>query len=176
MAGAADYLQFSFLVPVGATIAGWFVVARQTDRREFRKEVREQIKELRASTDEVRDRATEYWLRADPKSASVAAVSLKAELKRMARLAQAIASAGLDFQVADRVADVRRLATGGDFETKNRKRNAADDADRITDIVGALEDLLTAVDAAFYTIFKAPRSSKLWRWLPLGGALLLTRD
>lgn len=169
------YLQYSFLVPAAITVAGWIVVARQTDRREYRKEVRDQLKDLRTSIDEVRSKVTGYWLEPDVKKAAAAAIALKSELKRLSRLTRTLASAGLDYDHATLVAEVRSLATGGEFESKKRSKTA-DDAGRIEDVAGALEELLTAVDVAFYAEFKPARASGLWRWFPLLGALLLTKD
>lgn len=148
-------------------------MARQADRREFRKEVREQIKDLRSTSDQVREKAAEYWLRSNKNTAPAAAVSLKAELQRLARFANALATAGLAFEGARLLRDVRELATGGDFETKNRVRQMAADSERVSDITGAIEDLLASVDEAFYREFGMVKSRKWWRWVPLVGALSL---
>jgi hypothetical protein len=85
----------------------------------FRKEVREQMKELRTSVDEVRSLTVEYWLTADKKAWPAAAVALKAELNRLSRLTQAVATSGLEIDTGALVADVRSFATGGDFEKKD---------------------------------------------------------
>lgn len=175
MADAPTYLQYSFIIPAGLTIAGWFVVAKQADRREFRKEVREQFKELRASIDEVRLRAGAYWLAEDAKLAGPSSIALSSEIKRLGRQARNLESAGLKFDTTRHIIEIRTLATGGDFQSRNRVRTAADEG-RIDDLAGALEDLMSAADNAFYAEFHPRRSHRWLRWLPLVGTLLLTKD
>lgn len=176
MGEASNSLQLAFLIPVVITIVGWFVVARQADRREFRKEVREQIKDLRAACDSVREKAAEYWLKSTKTTAAAAAVALKAELKRLARFSAALAAAGLQFESARLLADVRELATGGDFEARDRKRDSDADSERVSDLTGVIEDLLTAVDTAFYEEFGQVKSRRWARWVPIGAPLFLSSD
>lgn len=175
MADAATYLQFSFVVPAGLTVVGWFVVARQADRREFRKEVREQLKELRTSTDEIRTRASAYWLSDDPAVAGPLAIGLSSEVKRLGRYARNLEAAGLNFDSTLYMVDVRRDATGGQFQSRSRIRSA-DDEDRLDDLSGSLEDLISAADAAFYEEFHPKRRHSWLRWMPLVGTLFLSRD
>ncbi len=174
MADVQGFLQFSFVLPAALTVAGWFVVAAQTERREFRKEVREQIKELRASIDEVRVRAEAYWL-VDASASGSAAIALVSEVRRLGRYLQNMQSAGLSFDATTLVVDIRRLATGGDFQSSGRIRSAADE-DRLMDLSGVLEDALLAVDSAFYERFASKRKAGFHKWLPLFGLLALKSD
>ncbi|HEX8412339.1 MAG TPA: hypothetical protein VF637_00430, partial [Sphingomicrobium sp.] len=123
---------------------------------------------------EVRARATAYWLASNLKAAAPDAVALKAEVKRLGRHVRTLVSAGLKFDGAERMADIRQFATGGDFESANRRKSAAD-SDRLSDLAGVLEDLLSDVDTAFYAEFHPQRSRGWTRWLPLS-AFLLVRD
>lgn len=175
MTDTSAYLQYSFIIPAGLTIAGWFVVARQADRREFRKEVREQLKELRTSTDEIRLRATAYWLADKPKLSGPSAIALSAEVKRLGRYARNLEAAGLTFDTILHMVEVRKLATGGDFQSRARVRTEADE-ERLDNLSGALEDIMSAADAAFYEEFHPRRSHRWLRWLPIAGTLMLVRD
>ncbi len=174
MASSSGYLQYSFVLPAALTVLGWFIVARQADRRDYRKEVREHIGDLHEVAGVVRVGATEYWLNSTPKTAAGAAVSLKAEVKRLSRQVTALTAAGLHFEGATLMGEVRKAATGGDFEKAGRK-HSPDDVERVTDLIGALEDLLLAVDAAFYAKFKPMTRLRLWRYVPLLGTFALTR-
>lgn len=174
MVDVQGFLQFSFVLPAALTVAGWFVVAAQTERREFRKEVREQIKELRASIDEVRKRAEAYWL-ADNTNSGSTAIALATEVKRLGRYLQNMQSAGLSFDATTLVVEIRSLATGGDFQSSERVRSVSDE-DRVMDLSGALEDALLAVDSAFYEKFASKRSPGFSKWLPLLGVLALRSD
>jgi len=170
-----SYAQFSFLFTATVTIIGWFVVARQTDRREYRKEVREQVKEVRDRAVSVRSSAAAYWLNSDKKLAGANSASLKAELLSLSRQVQALRLSGLDFRSEELMAAARGHATGGDFDKRSRVRSEADE-ERLADIVGAIEDLILAVDAAFYNKFKPHSSRRWWQFIPLLGTLLIARD
>ncbi|WP_147276274.1 hypothetical protein [Sphingomonas aracearum] len=174
MPDVSPYLQYSFILPAGLTILGWFVVARQTDRREFRKELREQLKELRTSMDEVRLRSAAYWLWEDVKTSGPSAIALSSEVKRLSRYLRNLESAGLRFESTGLIIAIRSLATGGDFQSRSRVRSEADE-ERLEDLSGAIEDALSRVDNAFYSYF-APSKRRCLRWLPLGGALLMVRE
>ena len=141
--------QYAFILPAALTIAGWFVVARQAERREFRKEVRDQIRELREGIDEVKGRATEYWLEGERSKLPALAIALKAELKRLSWLVAGLSQAGLDFDHAQLVVDIRTLATGGDFESKKRKRSdlgsgLVDQSQKMTVAASAMAEKKTA--------------------------------
>lgn len=167
--------HFSFAITAAVTIAGWFIVARQTERREFRKEVRDRIADLGEACSSVHRFAADYWISSTPKEAPAAAVALQAEIKRLSRITIVLNGAGLDFDQPKLVSEIRIVATSGDFAKKGRRHNAGD-ADVVADTVGALEDLLLAVDDAFYSEFRPVRPSTKWRWIPVIGALLALRE
>jgi len=172
--GATTLVQFSFIFTATVTVVGWFVVAAMTDRREFRKEVREYVKDAKASCEAVRIAAHDYWLISDKKSSAASAVVLKAEVGNLARQIQIIGTLGLQISPAC-VANVRQCATGGDFEKADRKRTGADQ-ERMADVAGSLQDLITDIDVAFYSKFR-PRSDRSWlRFVPLIGLLATAKD
>lgn len=167
-------LKFSFVVTAIVTIVGWFVVASMTDRREFRKEVREYVKDAKATCEAVQASAHDYWLICDKKSAGASAVVLKAEVGNLARHLQILATLGVATP-SEMMADVRRAATGGEFEKKGRVRTPVDQ-DRMAELAGSIQDLISSIDMAFYQRFK-PRTQRQWsRFIPIVGLLFISRD
>lgn len=152
----SDNLPYSILVPAAITVAGWFIVARQADRREYRKETRERVNELKSVCDDVRLSAVSYWLEATATSRPTEAMKLKAGVKRLSRHAASLEASGLVFESASMVSAIRKCATGGDFEVKGRRRSPAD-MDRVEETAALLEDLLLEVDLAFYNHFRRTR-------------------
>lgn len=138
--------------------------------------MREHLKELRDKMEDVRKSAEDYWLPADAKGAAQGAVSLKAELQRLAGVAGALQKLGLEFEASPLLVELRKHATGGDFEKRGRRKNQRADAERLTDIAGALEDVLTAAEEAFYRRFKPIRPMHFWKRAPVAFLLLLGAD
>lgn len=93
----------------------------------------------------------------------------------MSRLTIALQNSGLDFDQATLVSEIRKSATGGEFDKKGRKHSQSDSV-TVADTVGAIEDLLLAVDGAFYARFRPSSPGRLWRWIPLLGTLLLVHE
>ncbi|WP_449471976.1 hypothetical protein [Sphingobium chungangianum] len=145
-----------------------------TDRREFRKEVREYVKDAKSTCEAVRKAAHEYWLLCNQRAAGAAAVTLKAEVGNLARHIQILTTLGLDIP-SDVMADVRQAATGGDFEKKARKRTP-DDQGRMADVAGSLQDLVSAIDNAFYRHFQPNRRHQWMRYIPLLSVLFVAKD
>ncbi|MGE4431880.1 MAG: hypothetical protein AB7E05_14185 [Sphingobium sp.] len=164
----------AFLIPTIVTVLGWFVVSGMTGRREFRKEVREHIKDMRARCDTVRASAKEYWLEASAQTSAAAATSLKSDLARLSRQLQVLQFVGLEID-GRLMAEIRMSATGDDFEKKGRRRKASD-YDRLLDINGAIDDLQSSVDELFYQRFRPSKANRLIYFLPLGLSTALDSD
>lgn len=156
------------------TIAGWFVVAWMTDRREFRKEVREYVKDAKTTSEAVRKAAHDYWLISDKRTEGASAVTLKAEVGNLARHMQILATLGLSVP-SGTMAEVRQAATGGEFEKKGRKRTP-EDQQRMADVAGNLQDLVSAIDMAFYQRFQPNVRYRWLRYIPLLGLLVIAHD
>lgn len=155
------WLQYAFVVPAALTVAGWFVVAGQADRREQRKDIREILDDLRSRGGELIDHATGYWLCPDSEDDRRLATELKADLQAIARLIREAERAGLKFEQTSLMGDLRRAATAGNFEVKNRARTDAD-VDRPTETIAAYETLDEALRSSFYDQF---RQASRWRIL-----------
>lgn len=169
----SSYLPF---LPAIITIIGWYVVAKQTEWRELRKEIREHLGDLRESGASVIALATRYWLGGDAPDAPAAAIELKAEVARLARISATLNLSGLAIETAELVADVREAATGGSFETKNRPIDSDEDSARLGEVASAVEDLLAAADVAYFEHFQRKSAKRFLKLMPLGGTFLLSHD
>lgn len=169
--GLSIVAQFSFAITAIITVVGWVYVGRLADKREFRKEIREHIKELKAKAEAVRDASNVYWTaRNDP----ISAFKLKAVVDSLSRHLGILRL--LDLELDDMLmVHIRQYATGGDFEQKRRRHTAAD-MDQLTDIHGSIEDLLVAVDRGFYSKFKPATDRKWWQRLPMLPVFFLGAD
>jgi hypothetical protein len=99
----------------------------------------------------------EYWILGEPPDSQATAIALRSDVQHLARVAQSLRTAGLEFDQPALVSDVRKAATGGDFDKKGRQRSDAD-TDRVADLIGGLEELTLAIDIAFYEKFRPPRA------------------
>lgn len=174
MSSLSSITQFSFIITSLVTVVGWFFVASMADRREFRKEVREHIKDLRSKCDSVRELTAKYWVESDGKSAAANAAALKAAINSLFRQVRILAEVGLSVDDSLLVA-IRQSATGGDFEKKGRRKTGADSL-RLLDAGQSLDDLAEAIDKAFYNRFKPVKPRKLKKKFALSGVLLLAQD
>jgi hypothetical protein len=172
--GLQTFAQFSFLFTALVTVFGWYYVAKQADRREFRKETREHVKALQERGQKVLQSATDYWLSSKVTIAGPAAVALKADVLSLARQVRTINAVGFEID-SSLTAAIRTAATGGDFEKKGR-RTSAKDSDRLVDVANAIEDLMLAVDEAFYARFPPMQERRGLKWLPFIGVGLLSSD
>ena len=174
--GVAWWLQFSFLLPVAATVLGWIVVSRQNDVRVRRQEIRDFIDELRERCDNAVQAADTYWnTKADAAERASAAIKLKAAFPGMTRILKSAAAAGLQFEDWALVVEIRQAATGGTFDQKGRRPRAMD-RERILDTALAVEDLIAAVDDAYFRQFPTASRGPWWRFVPLIGAFALNKD
>jgi hypothetical protein len=174
--GVAWWLQFSFAVPVAATVLGWIVLARQNDLRVRRQEIRELIEELRTRCDRAVDAADIYWnTSAKAAERASAAIKLKAAFPGIIRIITSARAAGLAFEAWDLVVEMRQAATGGNFDEKGRRPRAAD-RERILDISLAAEEVIAAVDAVYFQQFPTRRTRSWLVFLPAIAALGLSRD
>lgn len=97
-------------------VAGWFVVARQNDRREQRKEVRAILNDIRKLVMEIEGRAFEYYRLAPDKSLE-AGTLLKQQLKHVSAQVTSLTHQNSKFDVSALLAGLRKTITGGDFES-----------------------------------------------------------
>lgn len=163
-------------MPVVATVAGWLVVSRQHDLRARRQEIRSLIDELRERCDRAVEAADVYWntstTAAERKSA---AVKLKAGFPAVTRILNSISAAGLAFEGWEFVVQMRQAATGEEFERKGRRPRSADQ-EKVLDMSLAAEDLMGAVDQAYFGQFPIRNQRRWFPFLAPFATLSLTHD
>lgn len=165
--------RFSFAITAAVTVLGWFIVARQTERREFRKEVRELIRDLRERLRNINKSASGYWLHTvdDP---AICAIALKSDIQGLIKQIAILQEVGI---VVDPVmiVRIRTSATGGEFEQVERVPSKLDHA-RLEGLAHAIEDVIFEVDRAFYHLFPPVKRSRIGRIIPFVGLLGLASD
>ena len=114
---------FTPYLPLLITILGWWIVSRQNDRRERRKEVRELIKQAELRVDVVLSLAMEFYALAgkDPKCAELAA-KIRYNLGTLDPLRRRLDANGLKCDALTEIIAFKQSITGGDFESLARKK------------------------------------------------------
>lgn len=117
---------FTPYFPVIVTILGWWIVSRQNDRRERRKEVRELIKQVEQRVDVVLGLAMEFYgiPGKDQRCAELAA-KIRYNLSSLDPLRQRLDSNGLKCEAVQEIIAFRQSITGGEFESAQRKKLAS---------------------------------------------------
>lgn len=164
-------------LPIVVTIIGWFFIAQQAAKREFRKEVRDRVGELRVAADAADLACEEYWLESVRSKWPRAGVRLKAAIKRLANRVAILEAAGLSFDGATLMAAIRKEATQEPFESAKRRKNSANDSDRVHETSSLIQDLVYEAELAFYRDFPPVTAKKRSRWaLPFAAAGFLSSD
>lgn len=109
--------------PLALTMLGWFVVSRQHNQRERRKEVRELVRLVEQRVDDILDQAAEYYSLdgKDPKCPALAS-KMRFGLSAIGQLLKRLRAAGLEPAANDELIAFRQAVTGGNFETVARQR------------------------------------------------------
>lgn len=112
-------------LPVIITILGWWIVSRQNDRRERRKEVRELVKQAEQRVDAVLSLAMEFYALPgkDPRCAELAA-KIRYNLGTLDPLRQRLDANGLKCDAVSEIIAFKQSITGGEFESQARKKLA----------------------------------------------------
>lgn len=128
-------------------IIGWKVVSRGNDRRERRKEVRAAILECTAEIRAIEEKAHSYRL------TSVAGgrpleLQLKTRLKALGRSIDRLKKFEKIDGTTEKLTDLRKMVTGGDFES-NARQPCATDSQVLHEISEAALALIDALEAGF---------------------------
>jgi len=126
---------------------GWKIISLGNDKRETRKEVRTLFNEIRALTNQIEAKAFEYYL-LEPNKSGECATQLKRLVKQLAALATTAARYSAKFDMSLEVATVRMKATGGDFESADRKPSGCNDL-LFRELAAAVLELLDKCEAVF---------------------------
>ncbi len=116
-----DYITPYF--PVIVTIFGWWLVSRQNDRRERRKEVRELVGKAEQRVDMALGLATEFYALSgkDPRCAELAA-KIRYNLGTLDPLRQRLDANGLKCEALSEIIALKQSLTGGEFESLGREK------------------------------------------------------
>jgi hypothetical protein len=119
----AEY--FTPYLPVIITILGWWIVSRQNDRRERRKEVRELVRQAEQRVDSVLGHAMEFYSLPgkDPKCAELAA-KIRYNLGTLDPLRQRLDANGLKCEAISEIIAFKQSITAEEFESQARKKLA----------------------------------------------------
>jgi len=121
---------FKTIAPIGSwvlVIAGWFIVRRDQNRRELRKEVRALIDSVLDQVDTLEDDATTYFTTTDGSSGSGMGAAIRSSLKSIGVDVKHVydASKGkIDAQ--EHLISLRKAITAGDFDSAARVAVADD--------------------------------------------------
>ncbi len=139
------------VIPFGLTIVGWVLLSRQADRRERRKDIRDLINDVRDRLFQIEQRTAEYaHTKQSDTKVTVLAAQIKADIQAIPQLINGVIKAGLPFKRWDLLGELRQAATGGDFDTKDRK---VGDSNRMTLVGIAATNLSVALDDVYFDAF-----------------------
>lgn len=139
------------VIPFGLTIFGWFLLAKQADRRERRKDIRDLIDDVRDRLSQIEQRTAEYThAKQTDAKVTVLAAQIKADIQAIPQLINGLIKAGLPFKRWDLLGALRQAATGGDFDTKDRK---VGDSGRMMLVGVAATDLSVSLDDVYFDAF-----------------------
>lgn len=130
---------------------GWKVVSTQTDRRERRKDIRDQITTLNECLGRVSTHLEQY-VGTKPRDPGTTALEARivSEIQLLDMLVGVLVRAGLPFRDYELIVKLRQAATGGDFGTKSRK---VGDAERLLGTAAAAADLIDRIETIYFDTF-----------------------
>lgn len=155
---SSPYLAYApLIVTVAIGILGWCVVERFARQRERRADLRELCKSFEIFVQEIVNSAEVYYQLngASPQSSSIGS-TLRAKIQDLSRLIEAMNNAGMDIVGENKIMQLRRAITDGDFDSLGR--GAIDlSHPKIAMIRGRAEELKSLVRISFYNHFVPSR-------------------
>lgn len=147
------YFVAPLLTPL-LVIIGWFVVSRDNDRRETRKEIRAQLNELAQRLDALTNSAVTYYCdtqNTDRNSAVTLEIQLKQGLERLAMNISSIGRIEPSFEEAHDVLDKLYTAITGHqkFESRTYGGTLARDDEAVLSIALRSAQLLNDLDEIY---------------------------
>jgi isoleucyl-tRNA synthetase len=149
-------------LPLIFTIIGWWVVSRQNDKRERRKEIREQIKQFEQRIDAIIAATIQYYI-LDGKDAKCAELSTKMRynISVLDPLRKRIELAGLNCDIVNETLAFKQAVTGDKFESASRKKLQANDP-LLLEVANAGFELVDKFEKSYFSTFPA---SSFWSFL-----------
>jgi hypothetical protein len=120
-----DQIQFwTPYFPLLLTMVGWFVVSKQNDKRERRKEFREQLGLIEQRVDDALALSTEYYaLDGKDGRCPELAAKIRHKLASLGPLQKRLQVAGLSVEATPEIVMLKQAIMGGQFETRARKKS-----------------------------------------------------
>lgn len=115
------YYILQISVPALMIAAGWYVVHQNALRIERRKEAREFVEYIEKLIDEIYEDVTDYFLNGNCHIGQKSA-SIKANFQLVSHYLFILKGLGLDPKCGSLLTRLRKISTGGFFETKNFKK------------------------------------------------------
>ena len=153
-------------LPLVLTMVGWWVVSRQHDKRERRKEVRELIGNVEQRIGEVLDLALEYYA-LDGSSAKCIGLASKINTKisSVSQLLARLKKAGFDHQSTKQFIAFKQALTGveAEFESAERKKQGSN-GQVLNRSTSAGLSLLSLIEGTYFAAFpvRIRRMRKFW--------------
>ena len=149
-------------LPLIFTMIGWWVVSRQNDKRERRKEIREQIKQFEQRIDVIIAATTQYYM-LEGKDAKCAELSTKMRhnIGVLGPIRKRIELAGLKCNIVDEILAFKQVVTGDLFESVSRKKLQASDP-LLSEVANAGFELVDKFEKSYFSSYP---SSSSWSFL-----------
>jgi hypothetical protein len=149
-------------LPLIFTMIGWWVVSRQNDKRERRKEIREQIKQFEQRIDAIIAATTQYYM-LDGKDAKCPELSTKMRynISALDPLRKRIELAGLKCDIVIEILAFKQAVTGDKFESVSRKKLQANDP-LLSEVANAGFELVDKFEKSYFSAFPV---SSFWSFL-----------
>ncbi|MCX8490846.1 MAG: hypothetical protein ORN54_07245 [Cyclobacteriaceae bacterium] len=140
-------IQTLFLssIPTIVTLIGWYIVNRQNNKRETRKEIRSAADKSKDLLREVSINGFEYW-QGNPDVPAWKITSLLGELE--VELCRFPDGKNLQTTLLNILTDLTDAITGGQFESKNRPVRTPKDKE-MREIAKCRENLLRAIESKY---------------------------
>lgn len=141
-------------------VIGWLIIERFARRRERRQEIRDLIKQVRETVDDILEDSIEFFsLDGGDPQAQRLSVSIKAKLALIAKLISVIAQAGLNVKASPNIIRFRRAVTAEPFDSAARLASEAN-AHRLALIAAEGHDLVATIEARFFEAFHVKMRSR----------------
>ena len=140
-------------LPIILTIFGWYVVSRQHNRRERRKEIRELIKLIETKADAILAMATEYYsIDGKNKKCSELETKIRYHFDAIKSLEERVKHAGLPVNVVDKRRDFKLSVTSGEFESRTRTK-MSENSNIIPEMATNAVTLIDEFEKAYFKSF-----------------------
>jgi hypothetical protein len=149
--------ESSDLLSPTVVAVGWYIVARQADLRERRKDTRDLIKDFEEKLRDALVYWVEYYSNLPTSIESIrSAAQIKATLEEIPVMISRIETAGLVLNVDDEIVALRKWLMGYDFESLARD-SATIDQERYTFSCMSISNIIAVSERAYFETYPVKR-------------------